>query len=40
MQRWWSSSSPLSAPIVSPDGHMIALGLVSQESNVWLLEQK
>jgi Tol biopolymer transport system component len=36
----WSSSSPLSAPIVSRDDHIVALGLLSQDSNAWLLEQK
>ena len=40
LQQLWSSSSPLSAPVVSRDGRMVAFGLVSQESNAWLLEQK
>ena len=39
-QSLWSSSSPLSAPIVSRDGGAVAFGLLSQESNAWLLEQK
>ena len=40
VQPWWKSSSPLSAPVISADGRRVAFGLVSQESNAWLLEQK
>jgi len=40
VRQWWSSSGRLSAPIASNDGRMVAFGLVSQESNAWLLEQK
>jgi Tol biopolymer transport system component len=40
VQRLWNSSSPLSTPVTSNDGQMVALGLLSQESNAWLLEQK
>lgn len=40
IQWLWNSSSPLSAPVTSNDGQMVALGLLSQESNAWLLEQK
>lgn len=40
LRQLWSSSSPLSAPVVSNDGRRVALGLLSQYSNAWLLEQK
>jgi Tol biopolymer transport system component len=40
VQHLWSSSSPISAPVTSNVGQMVAIGLLSQESNAWLLEQK
>ena len=40
LKTLWKSSSPLSAPVVSTDGRMVAFGLLSQESNAWLLQQK
>ena len=40
VQQLWDSSNPLTAPVASNDGQMVALGLLSQESNAWLLEQK
>jgi len=34
----WKSSSVLSRPVVSPDGSRVAIGVSSQDSNVWVLE--
>jgi len=34
----WKSSSVLSRPVVSPDGGRVAIGVASQDSNVWVLE--
>jgi hypothetical protein len=40
LRRVWSSSSPLSAPVLAPDARTVAFGLVGKESNAWLLEKQ
>ena len=34
----WKSSSSLTRPVVSPDSSRVAIGVASQDSNAWVLE--